>query len=108
MTDIYRTYRHTIVTCSIADLKTGRIKDIDYELHSTYKDQKTMITKLSNLLEQENKRFLGLKGTRIKVITYFMKPETFKEHADYYTVEENSVDNKETKTKAKKKGSKKS
>ena len=106
MTDIYRTYRHTVVTCIIADLKTGRVKEIDYELHKIYKDPKTMQTKLENALFNDNKmiKLLGIKSTRIKTITYYMKPETFKANADYYTVIDG--DNKENNNKKKRRNKK--
>lgn len=107
MTDIFRTYKHTVVTCSVADLNTGRIKDIERRLSSVYKDQATMITKLTNILESENKRFLALKDVKVITVTYYMKPETFKLYADYYTVSD-GVNNIETKNKFKNKKEKKS
>ena len=91
MRNISRTYKHTRCICDIADLNTGKVKTISYDLKSTYNDKKTLQTKLYNQLNAENKRLIQLKETRTVSITYFQKHETFKQHADYCTENDNGV-----------------
>ena len=103
MRDIYRTYYHTTVNCQVADLKTGRLKDIDYEMKSKYTDQKILEYKLAEKLKEDEKRLIKIYNFAIFSVTYYQKESTFKEHADYrHICRVNVADNKETKNKNKK------
>lgn len=105
MRDIMRSYIHTVINCDIADLNTGKIKNIDYTLNTHYTSEKHMITKLTAQLESENKRLITLKNYHEVKTSYYMKESTFIKYHDYSTMEGDIIE--KPKTKAKKKGNKK-
>lgn len=87
MRDIYRTYKHTKYFLLVVNLKSEKTEHIEYDYPSVIKDAKIEFGKLERLLEEENKKLIKIEDKKPYSISYYQKEATFKQHADYFTVD---------------------
>lgn len=94
MQDIKRCLHITLVKVKYLDLQTEQVIQEEIELPSWYRNYQIMVTKLNNLLQEENKKLIQVISHLKATKTYYMGEETFFKYSYHIVIEPWQTKNK--------------